>query len=373
MYLPTRLGREEEARPMQLDPRFVKLAHDPGDPVLCSHCPFCGSGQITGRSDGGIDCAFCGQSFIVRVQPAFPGMPQAPGMGAPTDVGPDMGAMPPPGMEEGGLPPGAGGPPGAEGEDEGPPFGDEGEEEGGPPGEEAEEEGGAEDEAEGPPPFPPKKKAAQAAARTAAMSHEDMSSAQLREHMRDEHGYHHVPDDPDWLVEQTHLDDHADDPWHNHHHPDLESEQADFHSGDRDWLGGHGITGRRATAGLRADTPENRGHYRRGWNSSERTFLSGSDSSPLERADSKGEPPAWYDGYMDSATGRPKWHSLTCPSGEHETSPECTLNQPRTARWYRTLAGDELPEPDYIRHLAILHSGMSPLVIRLVRREHAAS
>jgi len=78
---------------------------------MTSHCPFCGSGQITGRSDGGIDCAFCGQSYIVRVQPAFSGMPQAPGMGAPTDVGPDMGAMGPPGMEEGG-----GMPPGMEGE-----------------------------------------------------------------------------------------------------------------------------------------------------------------------------------------------------------------------------------------------------------------
>jgi hypothetical protein len=151
---------------MQLDPRFVKIAHDPGDPVLCSHCPFCGSGQITGRSDGGIDCAFCGQSFIVRVQPAFPGMPQAPGMGAPTDVGPDMGAMGPPGMEgEEGMPPGAGEgpPPGEEGGEEGPPFGEE-DEEGGPPGEEEEEEGGAEDQEEGAPPFPPKKKAAAARA-----------------------------------------------------------------------------------------------------------------------------------------------------------------------------------------------------------------
>lgn len=144
---------------MQLDERFVstasliKLSHDPGDPVLCSHCPFCGSGQITGRSDGGIDCAFCGQSFIVRVQPAFPGMPQAPGMGAPTDVGPDMGAMPP-GMEgEEGMPPGGEGmpPPGMEGEDEGaPPFGEEAEEEEGPPGEEEE---GEEEGEEAPPPF----------------------------------------------------------------------------------------------------------------------------------------------------------------------------------------------------------------------------
>lgn len=90
---------------------FVKTAHDPGDPQLCSHCPFCGSGQITGRSDGGIDCAFCGMNFLVRVQPAFPGMPQVPGMGMPTDIGPDM----PPGMPPGGAPP--------PGEEDGSPFG----------------------------------------------------------------------------------------------------------------------------------------------------------------------------------------------------------------------------------------------------------
>jgi hypothetical protein len=160
---------------MQLDPRFVKIAHDPGDPVMTSHCPFCGSGQITGRSDGGIDCAFCGQSYIVRVQPAFPGMPQAPGMGAPSDIGPDMGAMPPgmegmpgempPGGEEGGFPP-------EEGEDEGgPPFGDGEEEEGeeGPPGAEEEEgeEAGEEGEGgKGPPPQFRKKKSSRRRYRT---------------------------------------------------------------------------------------------------------------------------------------------------------------------------------------------------------------
>lgn len=154
---------------MQLDERFVstasliKQAHDPGDPVLCSHCPFCGSGQITGRSDSSIECAFCGQVFIVRVQPAFPGMPQAPGMGAPTDIGPDMGAMPP-GMEgEEGMPPGEEGmPPGAEGEEAGggPPFGEEaGEEEAGaPPGEEEEGEEEGPGQGKAPPPF--KKKSA---------------------------------------------------------------------------------------------------------------------------------------------------------------------------------------------------------------------
>jgi hypothetical protein len=143
---------------MQLDGRFIKIAHDPGDPQLCSHCPFCGSGQITGRSDGGIDCSFCGMNFIVRVQPAFPGMPQAPGMGAPTDIGPDgmpmdpmMGGMEDPGM----MPPGAEGdegmPPGMEDGDDG--GGDEGPpEEDGPP---VDDQGGSSD---GPPPPPSKDK-----------------------------------------------------------------------------------------------------------------------------------------------------------------------------------------------------------------------
>jgi len=126
--------------------RVVKLAHDPGDPQITSHCPFCGSGQIVGRSDGTIGCDFCGMNYIVRVQPAFPGMPQAPGMGgAPTDIGPDgmdpamEGEVGPDGMPldpamegevaaDGGFPP------------------EEGEEEGFPPGDDedagAEEEGG---------------------------------------------------------------------------------------------------------------------------------------------------------------------------------------------------------------------------------------
>jgi hypothetical protein len=126
--------------------RVVKLAHDPGDPQITSHCPFCGSGQIVGRSDGTIGCDFCGMNYIVRVQPAFPGMPQAPGMGgAPTDIGPDgmdpamEGEVGPDGMPldpamegevaaDGGFPP-------EEGEEEGFPP-EEGEDAG------AEEEGG---------------------------------------------------------------------------------------------------------------------------------------------------------------------------------------------------------------------------------------
>jgi hypothetical protein len=132
----------------------IRLAHDPGDPLITSHCPFCGSGQVIGRSDGTIECDFCGQNYIVRVQPAFPGMPQAPaGPGAPSDIGPDGGVMPP-----GALPPEAGIPPadGAEedAEDGGNPFGGDDEElppddGSGPPEDEEEDEG---------PPPPPKGK-----------------------------------------------------------------------------------------------------------------------------------------------------------------------------------------------------------------------
>jgi hypothetical protein len=113
-------------------PRGVgrKIAHDPGDPLVTSHCPFCGSGQVVGRSDGTIGCDFCGQAYIVRVQPAFPGMPQMPnGPGAPSDVGPDgmvdPGMIGPDGMPmDGGPPPDegdpdGGGPPGAPGGDDG--------------------------------------------------------------------------------------------------------------------------------------------------------------------------------------------------------------------------------------------------------------
>lgn len=139
----------------------VRIAHDPGDPLITSHCPFCGSGQVVGRSDGTISCDFCGQVYIVRVQPAFPGMPQMPnGPGAPSDIGPDGGVLPPDAVGPDGLP--IGGeedlPPGAEEDAEGPPFGGEEDEEGGPP---EDVSGPPEDAAdggqdEGPP--PPKKK-----------------------------------------------------------------------------------------------------------------------------------------------------------------------------------------------------------------------
>lgn len=54
--------------------------------------------------------------------------------------------------------------------------------------------------------------------------------------------------------------------------------------------------------------PQYKIDYQRGWTASCRAA-----NSTLDRADSRGEPRAWYDGYLDRAAGRPKWHTLHCP------------------------------------------------------------
>jgi hypothetical protein len=105
------------------------VAHQSGDGITICHCPFCGSGQVIGRSDGNTECSFCNQSFLVRVQPMFSAFPQSidgmpvqiPGMPPPT-----MPGMPPGGdpNDPNAMPPGAGAPEG------GPESGDDG---GGPP------------------------------------------------------------------------------------------------------------------------------------------------------------------------------------------------------------------------------------------------
>lgn len=132
----------------------------------------------------------------------YAGMPQAPGMGAPTDIGPDgMPMMPGPA----GLPPGAQGelPPGADpGDEEGgfPPEDGE-EDEGGPPGA-GDEEGGDEDEESGPPPGVKKK----SVRRMAAHDHPDND---MRRHLAEEHGFswsrlQHEVTDPRRLHEADH-------------------------------------------------------------------------------------------------------------------------------------------------------------------------
>lgn len=126
----------------------VVVAHQSGDGVTIAHCPFCGSGQVIGRSDGNTECQFCNQAFLVRVQPVFSAFPQSID-GMPVQI-PGMPPPAAPGMPPGGDPndPGAM-PPGAEGQEDGgaPPFGDDGgEDEGedGPPesGEDKDDSGG---------------------------------------------------------------------------------------------------------------------------------------------------------------------------------------------------------------------------------------
>lgn len=138
------------------------LAHQSGDGITIAHCPFCGSGQVIGRSDGNTECSFCNQAFMVRVQPMFSAFPQMID-GMPVDI-PGMPPVAPPGMPPGGDPMAAGGPPGAEGQDGAgaPPFGgdsdssDSGSEDG-PPGGGGSEDSG--DDSGGGPPFGKKESA----------------------------------------------------------------------------------------------------------------------------------------------------------------------------------------------------------------------
>lgn len=56
--------------------RLRRVAHDSGDGMTIYHCPFCGSGNVTARSDGGAQCGFCKTSFTIQVQPSHSDIPQ---------------------------------------------------------------------------------------------------------------------------------------------------------------------------------------------------------------------------------------------------------------------------------------------------------
>lgn len=99
-----------------------KEAHESGDGVTIRHCPFCGSGQVIGRSDGNTECSFCNSAFLVRVQPMYSAFPQSIG-GMPVQI---PGMPPPSNPMGGGMQPGV---PGEDGEDGGNPFADGGSEE----------------------------------------------------------------------------------------------------------------------------------------------------------------------------------------------------------------------------------------------------
>jgi hypothetical protein len=63
---------------------------------------------------------------------------------------------------------------------------------------------------------------------------------------------------------------------------------------------------------LAKGSPEYKRDYRLGWAASER----GTEGA-LDRADGRNVSHAWYDGYMDSACGREKWHLMHCPDHDH--------------------------------------------------------
>ena len=46
------------------------------DYIHTGNCPFCGSGDQVGRSDGSAECRFCKQVYTVQVQPPMPAQPQ---------------------------------------------------------------------------------------------------------------------------------------------------------------------------------------------------------------------------------------------------------------------------------------------------------
>lgn len=108
------------------------------DNIWTGNCPWCGSGQIIGQSDGTVSCGYCDRTYTVRLQPTYPAMPQAidgqpypPGQpgampGAPGDEVP---GQLPAGMEEvdesappGAEPPGEGVEEGEGGDDDLPAF-----------------------------------------------------------------------------------------------------------------------------------------------------------------------------------------------------------------------------------------------------------
>lgn len=109
----------EHACPGPRKMALLFVAHDSGDGATIYHCPFCGSGQVTGGADGTVECDFCKSFFTVQVQPERPAMPQTvngqpqqmPGMpgdgsqpapfgGAPTDPGAGGDAFIPPDPNE---------------------------------------------------------------------------------------------------------------------------------------------------------------------------------------------------------------------------------------------------------------------------------
>ena len=69
------------------------------------------------------------------------------------------------------------------------------------------------------------------------------------------------------------------------------------------------------------DRKQYKTHYNRGWAAQKREASGNGNcfNTSLDRADARNEKDAWYDGYMDRATSREKWHMLFCQN--HEQCP----------------------------------------------------
>jgi hypothetical protein len=290
---------------MQLEGRFIRIAHDPGDPQITSHCPFCGSGQVTGRSDGTIDCAFCGMNYIVRVQPAFPGMPQQPmGPGALTDMGPELG---PGGQEDLGMGPPGMGMPGEE--DEGFPPDDEGGDEGPPPGDDGgAPSGGPEDDGgdSGAPPPPDSKGGGDKDPGSGKKPPKGKKKGSLYRPLADGSEAEAEPDPEDRFGREYPV-------------------RSRFIPKGRD--------------DRRPRDPEGTVHRFLDPEEEEASLLQPRNRTPSVELRSEEFIPQLPEG----------WH--------HHSG------------LYRTLAGDALPEDAYVRHLAVLHSGSDPRVLAALRKE----
>lgn len=59
-------------------------------------------------------------------------------------------------------------------------------------------------------------------------------------------------------------------------------------------------------------------HYNRGWKASSNPNA----IAPLDAADRRGEPDAWYDGYSDYGCNRPKWTRTPDNTGPGDVRPE---------------------------------------------------
>lgn len=363
------------------------VAHDSGDNAIVNHCPFCGSGAVVGRSDGTITCEFCHTSCTVQVQPAHPFTPQTidgqpitpPGLpgGEETELSAPL--DPTVNEEEEGVnedalgdadPTKSNGPvaPGQPKSKQPPPF-----TKADPSTNPGKGEDGAKPKKKSLPPWMDKKKSStrptfgpdgETWLRTAVQTSDPNS--------REEHPY---PDMGDYVV----IADAIRRFIRAGIFPTYEEAKR---SGIVDRLKVPGIQSNLTTeekvqevlaeahkfrTSKTADTkgsPEYKKHYQRGW-------AAGGRGSGLDSADARQEPDAWYDGYMDAATDRPKW---TLMHHENAEAAEKALDEgwtPPSKRSFRTATGATLDEDAYMAHLALGMADDRGAVLDAVRLEHS--